>query len=85
MASVLLRSAVGGVLRAERKSQNKTLLRVSSDAGVSLGFLSEIERGTKEVSSELLRAVCSALNIPLSKVLITAGKKAKILESQDQT
>lgn len=85
MASVLLRSAVGGVLRAERKSQNKTLLRVSSDAGVSLGFLSEIERGTKEVSSELLQAVCSALNIPLSKVLITAGKKAKILESQDQT
>jgi transcriptional regulator with XRE-family HTH domain len=52
---------------------------------VSLGFLSEIERGTKEVSSELLQAVCSALNIPLSKVLITAGKKAKILESQDQT
>ena len=85
MASVLLRSAVGGVLRAERKSQNKTLLRVSSDAGVSLGFLSEVERGTKEVSSELLQAVCSALNIPLSKVLITAGKKAKILESQDQT
>jgi len=85
VASVLLRSAVGGVLRAERKSQNKTLLRVSSDAGVSLGFLSEVERGTKEVSSELLQAVCSALNIPLSKVLITAGKKAKILESQDQT
>jgi transcriptional regulator with XRE-family HTH domain len=74
---------VGGVLRAERKAQNKTLLRVSSDAGVSLGFLSEVERGTKEVSSELLQAVCSALNIPLSKLLITAGKKAKILESHN--
>src|SRR5690625_7301655 len=69
MARVLSRQAVGDVLRDARRSQGRTLRQVSSDARVSLGYLSEIERGQKEASSELLLAVTGALGLPLSFVL----------------
>lgn len=67
--AVLMREMLGGALREVRMSENLTLREVSSKARVSLGYLSEIERGQKEASSELLNAICGALNIPLSSLL----------------
>ncbi|SDC99783.1 helix-turn-helix domain-containing protein [Rhodococcus tukisamuensis] len=67
--TVLLREAIGDSLRRTRVSQSRTLREVSSSARVSLGYLSEVERGRKEASSELLAAICSALEVPLSEVL----------------
>lgn len=65
----LLREELGEVLRAHRRRQGRTLREVSAAASVSLGYLSEIERGAKEASSELLGSVCNALGVPLSAVL----------------
>lgn len=66
---VLLREVIGDALRARRQGQHRTLREVSSAANVSLGYLSEIERGQKEASSELLAAICSALGARLSELL----------------
>ena len=66
---ILLRSAVGQELRAARIAQGRTLRQVARDARVSLGYLSEVERGQKEASSELLSSICSALDISLSSLL----------------
>ena len=66
---MLLRDAVGKELRAARVAQSRTLRDVARDARVSLGYLSEVERGQKEASSELLAAICTALNIQLSTLL----------------
>jgi hypothetical protein len=66
---VLLRQVIGEELRRRRNEQARTLRDVSRDAQVSLGYLSELERGQKEASSELLAAVCSALDTPLSVLL----------------
>lgn len=57
------------MLRTVRSEQGRTLRDVSAAASVSLGYLSEVERGTKEASSELLQAICTALDVPLSSVL----------------
>ena len=65
----LLREAIGDSLRRARLAQSRTLREVSTSARVSLGYLSEVERGRKEASSELLAAICVALDIPLSRVL----------------
>ncbi len=73
--AVLLREVIGDVLRDARTSQRRTLREVSDSARVSLGYLSEIERGRKEASSELLNAICGALEVPLSRVLSSAGEK----------
>jgi transcriptional regulator with XRE-family HTH domain len=70
---VLLRRLLGDVLRRHRIRQSRTLRDVSAAAGVSLGYLSEVERGRKEASSELLAAICSALDVSLSEVLREAG------------
>lgn len=67
---VLLREHLGQALRAERIDQGLTLREVSAAAQVSLGYLSEIERGQKEASSELLLAICQALNIGLADLLL---------------
>ncbi len=66
---VLLRRELGDVLRDVRLAQSKTLREVSAAARVSLGYLSEIERGQKEASSELLSSVCDALDVPLWALL----------------
>lgn len=66
---VLLRRVIGDALRARRQGQHRTLREVSSAANVSLGYLSEIERGQKEPSSELLAAICEALGARLSELL----------------
>jgi Helix-turn-helix domain len=66
---VLLRRMLGDVLRRHRLRQSRTLRDVSVAAGVSLGYLSEVERGRKEASSELLAAICGALDVSLAEVL----------------
>lgn len=66
---ILMRQVMGEELRRRRTEQSRTLRDVSRDAQVSLGYLSELERGQKEASSELLAAVCSALDTPLSTLL----------------
>ena len=66
---VLLREELGDVLRQQRRAQGRTLREVSKAARVSLGYLSEIERGEKEASSELLASVCEALEMSLSSCL----------------
>jgi transcriptional regulator with XRE-family HTH domain len=66
---VLFRRRLGEVLRGQRMQRGMTLREVSAGARVSLGYISEIERGQKEASSELLASLCAALEIPLSDVL----------------
>jgi transcriptional regulator with XRE-family HTH domain len=72
--AVLLREAIGDSLRRARVSQSRTLREVSGTARVSLGYLSEVERGRKEASSELLAAICDALEVPLSEVLFDVSE-----------
>lgn len=69
----LLREAIGDSLRRARIAQSRTLREVSTSARVSLGYLSEVERGRKEASSELLASICQALDLPLSQVLVDVG------------
>jgi transcriptional regulator with XRE-family HTH domain len=66
---VLFRRLLGDVLRDRRMQRGMTLREVSAEARVSLGYISEIERGQKEASSELLSSLCTALDVPLSDVL----------------
>jgi XRE family transcriptional regulator, stress-response regulator len=77
---VVLRHEIGDVLRGARQRQGRTLREVSSAARVSLGYLSEVERGQKEASSELLAAICSALSLPLSVVLREVSDRIAVTE-----
>lgn len=70
----LVRRALGEALRRRRLGQDRTLRDVSRAARVSLGYLSEVERGQKEASSELLAAICEALSVPVSLVLREASE-----------
>ena len=71
---VLLRESVGQTLRQARTDQSRTLRDVAREARVSLGYLSEVERGHKEASSELLNAICEALGSTLSSVMRRKGR-----------
>lgn len=71
--ALLLREALGEELRRLRTDQGRTLREVSTSARVSLGYLSEVERGQKEASSELLAAICDALRTPVGAVLTRVG------------
>ncbi|MGO1973297.1 MAG: helix-turn-helix domain-containing protein [Propionibacteriaceae bacterium] len=75
MKPVLVRELIGESLREERVAQAKTLREVSAGARVSLGYLSEVERGQKEASSELLASICGALEIPQSGLLNVVATK----------
>jgi transcriptional regulator with XRE-family HTH domain len=66
---MLMRQVIGEVLRRHRLRQDRTLRDVSGTAAVSLGYLSEVERGKKEPSSELLASICLALRVPIAQVL----------------
>lgn len=77
---VILRRVIGEELRRLRQDQGRTLRDVSSSARVSLGYLSEIERGQKEASSELLAAICTALDVPMSSLLRTVSDEVGIIE-----
>jgi transcriptional regulator with XRE-family HTH domain len=81
---VLLRHLLGDVLRRLRLRQGRTLREVSAAARVSLGYLSEVERGQKEASSELLAAICSALGIPLSQVFREVSDNFALAELQSE-
>jgi transcriptional regulator with XRE-family HTH domain len=70
---ILFRHALGAHLRARRQDLGRTLREVSADAQVSLGYLSEIERGRKEASSELLGGICDALDTSLAQVLFAVA------------
>ncbi|WP_019809549.1 helix-turn-helix domain-containing protein [Saccharomonospora halophila] len=67
--TVLLREAIGDRLRHARTTKRRTLRDISRAARVSLGYLSEVERGQKEASSELLASICEALDLPLPELL----------------
>lgn len=73
---IVLRDIIGDELRRRRQYQGRTLREVSTAARVSLGYLSEVERGQKEASSELLAAICGALEVPMSAVLKSVGEEA---------
>ncbi|MGE3288854.1 MAG: helix-turn-helix domain-containing protein [Pseudonocardia sp.] len=73
--AVLLREAIGGSLRRVRTARRRTLREVSRRARVSLGYLSEVERGRKEPSSELLAAICEALEIEVADLLADAAER----------
>ncbi|MEN9305488.1 MAG: hypothetical protein RLZZ159_655 [Actinomycetota bacterium] len=77
----LLRTHIGQTLRQSRISQERTLRDVAKQARVSLGYLSEVERGQKEASSELLNAICVALDLSLSTVLVEVASQVKLHES----
>lgn len=81
--ALLLREALGDSLRRTRVAQSRTLREVSNTARVSLGYLSEVERGRKEASSELLAAICDALAVPLSDVMSDVSES--LLESTKAT
>lgn len=70
---ILFRRLLGDVLRRHRQAQGRTLRDVASAARISLGYLSEVERGQKEASSELLASLCAALDISLADVLREVG------------
>lgn len=78
---VILRRVVGEQLRRLRQDQGRTLRDVSSAARVSLGYLSEIERGQKEPSSELLAAICTALDVPMSVLLRSVSDEVAAVEA----
>ncbi len=78
--TALLRDTLGEVLRAERIERGLTLREVSSSARVSLGYISEIERGQKEASSELLAALCDAMGVHLSDVLRLTSERIALTE-----
>jgi transcriptional regulator with XRE-family HTH domain len=77
---ILLRRLLGDVLRRQRQRQGRTLREVSAAARVSLGYLSEVERGQKEASSELLASICGALDVPMSTVMREVSDELVVAE-----
>jgi XRE family transcriptional regulator, stress-response regulator len=81
--TVLLREAIGDRLRHARTNQRRTLRDISRAAKVSLGYLSEVERGQKEASSELLASICQALELPLAELLHNVAADISALDTVD--
>lgn len=77
---VLVRHEIGDVLRDLRLQQGKTLRQVASRASVALGYLSEVERGQKEASSEILASVAEALGTPISSIIREVGDRLAVVE-----
>src|SRR5438270_10996426 len=77
---VLFRRLLGDVLRRHRQRQGRTLRDVAAAARISLGYLSEVERGRKEASSELLASLCEALNVSLAEVLREVSHDINVVE-----
>ncbi|WP_409331472.1 helix-turn-helix domain-containing protein [Trujillonella humicola] len=73
----LLRTQLGNTLRGHRLRQRRTLRDVSGAARVSLGYLSEVERGQKEASSELLASICDALDLGLADLLAEVSSELR--------
>jgi len=81
MEAILMREMLGQTLRELRRREARTLRQVSAQARVSLGYLSEVERGQKEASSELINAICGALGVSLSEVLRLVSNRVEAHES----
>lgn len=79
---VVFRRLLGEVLRSRRVEQGRSLRDLCADASVSLGYMSEIERGHKEASSELLASICSALDAPLSEILSEVADAVALEEAR---
>lgn len=77
---MLLRYAIGEELRRHRQEQNKTLKFISTAAAVSYGYVSEVERGLKEPSSEILKSMCNALELKMSDLLLEVSQKLALEE-----
>ena len=77
---VLVRQEIGDVLRDVRLQQGQTLRQVASKASVALGYLSEVERGQKEASSEILASVADALDTPISVIMREVSDRLAVLE-----
>lgn len=82
---IVMREVIGEELRRRRQDQGRTLREVSGAAAVSLGYLSEVERGHKEASSELLAAICDALDISMSELLASVSTQMAQAELQSTT
>jgi transcriptional regulator with XRE-family HTH domain len=78
---VLFRRLLGEVLRRRRAEQGRTLRQLCAEARISLGYMSEIERGRKEASSELLASICAALDVPLSEILSEVSDAVALAEA----
>ena len=85
MKTILIRKVMGETLRELRMSRGMTLREVSMASMVSLGYLSEIERGHKEASSEVVFSIAQALDVSLSDLMITISTKLAALEAARQT
>jgi transcriptional regulator with XRE-family HTH domain len=81
----LLRTQLGNTLRGHRLRQRRTLRDVSGAARVSLGYLSEVERGQKEASSELLASICDALDVELADLLAEVSLEMRLAEPARRT
>jgi transcriptional regulator with XRE-family HTH domain len=77
---ILVRQEIGEVLRDFRQQKGRTLRQVASRASVALGYLSEVERGQKEASSEILASVAEALDVPISIIMREVGDRLSVLE-----
>ena len=77
---ILVRQEIGEVLRDFRQQKGRTLRQVASRASVALGYLSEVERGQKEASSEILASVAKALDVPISIIMREVGDRISVLE-----
>ncbi|WP_150306677.1 helix-turn-helix domain-containing protein [Planctomonas psychrotolerans] len=77
---VLVRQEIGDVLRDFRLQKGRTLRQVASKASVALGYLSEVERGQKEASSEILASVAEALDTPISVIMREVGDRLAVIE-----
>jgi transcriptional regulator with XRE-family HTH domain len=81
---ILVRHEIGDVLRELRLQKGRTLRQVASRASVALGYLSEVERGQKEASSEILASVADALDVPISTIFREVGDRISVLEGLQQ-
>ncbi|MDJ0349322.1 helix-turn-helix transcriptional regulator [Cryobacterium sp. PH29-G1] len=81
---ILVRQEIGDVLRDFRLQKGRTLRQVASKASVALGYLSEVERGQKEASSEILASVADALETPISVIMREVGDRLAVIEGIDQ-
>lgn len=77
---ILVRQEIGDVLRDFRLQKGRTLRQVASKASVALGYLSEVERGQKEASSEILASVADALDVPISVIMREVGDRLAVIE-----
>jgi len=81
---IIMREVIGEKLRAERTRQNRSLRGVAKDSHMSLGYLSEIERGKKELSSEMLGQLCKGLYLPVSNLLVEVLEEVIKREKQHE-